>query len=233
MIKQLMVFLLAGMSSVAGFALPAAFNASYSVSKSGLTLGEMRVSLSYTNNHYAYHKSTRATGLAAWLSGDKMIENADGKVHGNSIFPESYLFHHTSKRKDRKDQLQFVNPRLAKGSYKGRAYSIQVPGGTLDRAALELALARDLAAQKKSLTYSIVERGKLKTYHLTRQGVEKINIGGKNYHAEKIMVARKGAARKTILWLAKELDYMPVKINHIEKGDAIVSNLKWFKFTGK
>ncbi len=228
-IKSLLLFLLLGGIASPVFALPGAFNANYSVSKSGLTLGEMRVSLTYGQNTYAYHKATKATGLASWLSGDRVIENVEGKINRDVLRPGSYIFHHTSKRKNRKDQLQFVTPRLVKGEYKKQAYQIQVPQGTLDRATLELVLARDLAHHKKNMVYSVVERGKLKTYRFAHQGTEKIPVGDKEYQAEKLMVVREGTVRKTTFWLAPELGYMPVKINHIEKGDAIVTHLKWFQ----
>ena len=107
---------------------------------------------------------------------------------------------------------------------------MQVPHGTIDRATLELALARDVLAKKKSLVYSIVEKGKLKNYRLHRQGTEKIIVANKEYTVEKIEVIRKDAERKTTFWLAKALDYMPVKIDHVEKGDSIVTTLKWIKF---
>lgn len=229
-IKLILLSLVLNLVSMEAFALPAAFNATYSVSKSGLTLGEMKSSLSYSGTTYKYHKKSTATGLASWLSGDKVSENADGKFNGNYLQSVNYLYHHTSKRKNRKDQLKFVSPRNVKGVYKGNAYNLQVPNGSIDRATLELALARDLAANKKVLKYSVVERGHRKDYLLQRQGSEKLTIKGKQYTAEKLMVVRKGTNRKTTFWLAKELDYMPVKINHIEKGDAIVTELKSFKF---
>ncbi len=230
-IKQIQLFLLLSVMSVGALALPAAFNASYSVSKSGLTLGEMKTSLVYKGDTYKYYKTSTSTGLVSWLSGDKITENAEGKFKGNYLRSTHYLYHHTSKRKNRKDQLKFLTPREVKGSYKGEAYSLKVPHHSLDRATLELALARDLAAKKKSLKYTVVERGHHKEYHLHRQGTEKLTIGGKEYITEKLIVVRKGSERKTVFWLAKELDYMPIKIDHFEKGDAIVTKLKWFKFT--
>ena len=232
-IKQIQLFIVLMLISIGAFALPAAFNASYTVSKSGLTLGEMRMSLIYKNNTYAYHKSTKATGLASWLSGDKMVENSEGKVDGNYIQSTSYLFHHTSKRKNRKDQFKFTAPNKVKGQYNDQAYDVQVPHGTMDRATLELALARDLALKKKVLNYSVTEKGKVKSYHLKRLGQEKVTVRGKEYMAEKLMVARKGTTRKTTFWLVKEFDYMPAKIDHIEKGSSIVTKLKWFKFLDK
>ena len=46
----LLMFLLTGAANAA----PAAFQASYSVIKSGLSLGEMKASLIYSGNQYTY-----------------------------------------------------------------------------------------------------------------------------------------------------------------------------------
>ena len=230
---QWFILLLLSMISINTMALPSAFTAAYSVSKSGLTLGEMKTSLRYNGNAYQYNKTSKSSGLVSWLSGDKIVENAEGIFNNNYLQSRSYLYHHTSKRKDKKDQLKFISPETVKGEYKGEAYHLKVAKGSIDRATLELALARDLAQGKKDLSYTVVERGEQKVYHLRRQGVEMLKINGKKYVTEKLTVVRDNSNRKTTFWLAKALDYMPVKIDHIEKGDAIVTQLKWFKFLTK
>ncbi len=211
-------------------ALPRAFQANYTVSKGALKIGIMHSSLIYNGDAYSYKKSSKATGLASFLSGDRITENAGGKFKGNFMQSSSYLYHHKSKRKDRKDSFKFPSPTLVKGTYK-EPYSLTVTRGTMDRATMELALARDMAAKKKDLKYSVVEKGKQKEYKLRRLGIETITISGKKYTCEKIIVDRKDSDRKTISWLAKELEYMPVQIEHIEKGTSIMTRLKSFHFT--
>lgn len=222
--KNIMVFLVLIFVSLNTMALPRAFEARYSVAKGEFNIGNMNMSLQYINNTYHYKKSTKAKGLAALLSGDRIIEHVEGSFKGNFIQSKHYLYHHKSKRKDKKDEFTFVNLRLVKGRYK-ESYETIVPAGTIDRATMELVLARDLAANKKILHYSVVEKGKHKTYQLQRLGRETISIGGRSYICEKVMVARKDSKRKTISWLALELDYMPAQIEHIEKGSSIMTRL--------
>lgn len=210
-------------------ALPRAFQANYVVSKGGLSIGNMHMSLEYKGNTYHYKKFSKAKGLAAMLSGDRITENVNGTFKGDFMQASRYFYHHQSKRKNKKDDFTFVNPRLVKGLYQQR-YETAVPAGTIDRATMELSIARDLAANKKTLKYSVIEKGKHKTYKLQRLGNETITVAGQRYTCEKVMVTREGKDRKTISWLAKELDYMPAQIQHIEKGSAIMTRLTSLTF---
>ena len=222
--NKVIVFLLFTLMSLNAIALPRAFQASYVVEKGRLTIGEMKISLVYSGSAYSYKKSSKAKGLVRILSGDRITENAEGSFKGNFMQSSRYLYHHKSKRKDKKDAFIFVNPRLVKGTYK-EAYETAVPAGTIDRATMELLLARDLMAKKKELNYSVVEKGKHKVYKLRRLGSETIKVAGRDYVCEKVMVERKNSNRKTISWLAKDLDYMPAQIQHIEKGSSIMTRL--------
>lgn len=214
--------------STVSFALPTAFTANYDVKKSGMTLGNMQISLTYKDNQYHYHKKSKTTGLASLLSGDVIIENVDGIFNRDYLQPRSYLYHHKSKRKDRKTQLTFLSPTKVSGTHNNDNFSLDVPATSIDRATLELALARDLLKKKSSFTYDIIEKNKQKRYDLQVLGEEVLTLHDKKYHCKKMMVQRNDKNRETIFWLARETDYMPVKINHKEKGDSIVSTLKTF-----
>lgn len=210
-------------------ALPKAFQANYTVSKGSLSLGNLHASLKYTANNYHYHKYTKSTGLAAMLTGIKITENADGIFSGENMTPQNYLFNQSRKKKSRIDKAIFTNGQVA-GSYKNKPYSLSVSPGTQDRASLELVLARDLAKNKKDLNYTVVERGKLKNYKFQKLGYQKIKTSAGEFNAMKVKVVRdQSSKRETIFWLAKEVDFLPVKIRHTEKGNVITTIIKNYK----
>lgn len=214
--------------STVSYALPSAFTATYDVKKSGMTLGNMQTSLSYNGNQYHYHKKSKTTGLASLFSGDVIVENADGIFNGEYLQPRTYLYHHISKRKNRKTLATFLSPTKVSGTHKDQSFSLNVSATSIDRATLELALARDLLSKKTTFSYLVIEKDKQKRYDLNALGDEVLTINGISYHCKKMIVKRDDQSRKTIFWLAKETDFMPVKINHAEKGDSVVSTLKTF-----
>ena len=193
-----------------------------------MTLGNLHATLKYTGNTYHYNKFTKATGLAAMLTGIKITENTNGHFSGQNITPQNYLFNQSRRSKSRVDRIKFSD-KNAVGSYKNKPYNIAIKPGVQDRASLELVLARDLAQNKARLNYSVIERGKLKQYNFQKLGFEKIQTPAGTFNAMKVKVVRKGSKRETIFWMAKELGFLPVKIRHKEKNDVITTIIKNYK----
>ena len=220
----LLMFLLTGAANAA----PAAFQASYSVIKSGLSLGEMKASLIYSGNQYTYLKQTKANGLAALLSGDTLTERSQGEKQGHQLSSKNYLHHHKNRRKERRDQFNFSAPTQVQGNYKGTAYTLSVPNGTVDPALLELQIMDDMRASRP-LNYRVTEKGQLKDYRFRKMGKETLNLPAGTYDCEKIEMIRDNGTRTTTIWLARELNYLPVQIRHNEKGDVIETQLTNYK----
>lgn len=220
-----LILLSASLISQGLLAAPQAFQASYAVMKSGISLGDMNANLVYSNNQYTYLKQTKANGIAAFLSGDTLTERSSGVQRGAQLSTQQYLHHHKNKRKDRRDQFSFVTPTQVNGQYKNDGYSLTVPNGTIDPALLELRIMDDLKANRP-LNYSVTEKGKLKNYRFQRLGKETLSLPAGKYACEKIRVIRDNGKRTTTIWLAPELDFVPVQISHNDEGSVIETQLK-------
>ena len=209
-------------------ALPKAFQANYSVAKGSMNLGNLNASLKYSGNRYQYLKSTKATGIAAMLTGIKVTEQTDGQFSGQIIRPQNYLYNQSRRSKSRIDKIHFSG-KTAVGSYKDKRFNLPVHNGIQDRASLELVLARDIQLNKQTLNYQVVERGKLKEYNFQKLGTEQIKTPAGTFNALKVKVVRTGNERETIFWMAKEIDYIPVKIRHRENNDVITTVINNYK----
>ena len=209
-------------------ALPKAFQANYSVSKGSMKLGYLNSTLKYAGNRYAYHKYTKATGLAALITGIKITENSDGQISGETIKPISYLFNQSKRGGGKVDKIQFSGNR-AIGSYKNKPFNLAISPNTQDKASLELSLARDIAKNKARLSYSLISRGEKTQYSFQKLGNEVLKTNAGKFNTVKVKVVRLGNKRETIFWLAKELGYMPVKVRHREKNDVITTVINNYK----
>ena len=216
------------LSAQTAMALPSAFQATYAVAKGSLKLGNLNTTLKYSGNRYSYHKYTKATGLAAMLTGIKITENSDGHISGQSIIPTNYLYNRAKRSKSKIDKVQFANNR-ATGSYRGKAFNIATAGGIQDKVSMELSLARDLSLNKPRLSYAVVSKGEKKPYNFQKLGSEVLKTQAGTFNTIKIKVIRSGTKRETTFWMAKEMDYMPVKILHREKNDVITTILRSYK----
>jgi hypothetical protein len=210
-------------------ALPKAFHASYSVEKSGLALGTMQSSLKYKGKHYSYHKMTKATGLAALLSGDVLLENSDGDIKSGHLISKRYLRHHKSKKKNKKDQFYFKNRNTVKGLYNTKSYSLTVPPKTIDPTLLELHLMQNFSENRRQRHYNVVDRGQLKQYTFQNLGIVTLKLTQQTYVCEKVRISRKNSNTQTTLWLAKKLNYFPVRIQHNDDGDILEAKLTSYR----
>lgn len=201
-----------------------AFQATYSVANSGLTVGETNSSLSYNGTNYTFQKTTKANGVAALISGDSLIERSMGLKQDDKLQTQQYLYQHKSRRKAKLDQYQFISDTEIQGKLDQTAYTLKVPKGTIDPALIELLLMEDVAANRP-LNYSITERGKLKTYQFQRLGKETITTPLGKYTCEKVQMTRDNGERQTTLWLAPELAYLAAQIQHNEKGNITQAQL--------
>ena len=207
------------------YGMPKALNANYTVYKGSMNLGDMNLSLRYAGNQFHYYKDTTARGFVALLTKAKITEKVDGSFRGNHLTPVKYYFQQSTRQKTRIEKTHFASNQ-ARGSYKDKKFNLKLPSGTLDRASLEIALANDIKSNRPQLTYNVMERGVLKKYVFARQGQEKLTTPDGIFLTTKVKVVRAGKKRSTLFWLAKELDYMPVKIVHREKDDVITTIIK-------
>lgn len=214
--------------SSTAIALPSAMSAVFDVARNGSSVGYLQSSLAYLGQTYEYTKITQSTGLAKLLTKASISEKAVGKYSGERLVPVSYLFDQKTRKKQVKDQARFAGNR-ASGMYKGNAYSLQTPANVLDRASLEIAVARDLNRNSPRLQYNVMERGKIKQYVFARVGTERLTTNAGTFNTVKVQVKRQDRSRTTTYWMAKELAYLPVKMLHEEGDDVISSILREFR----
>lgn len=205
-------------------AAPDAFNATYSVSAKGLTLGNMNVSLTYNGNHYTYQKLTKANGLAAILSGDTLTERSEGVKKNGQLVPKTYIMRHQSKRKNRSDHVTFTSSATASENYDGKQEQFNTPAGTIDPAVLELRLMEDLPTNNP-LRYNTLNKGKVRDYQFRNMGNETLQTGAGTFECIKIQQSSDSGEHQTTVWLAPSLNYGIVQIRHKDDDETIEARL--------
>lgn len=108
----------------------------------------------------------------------------------------------------------------------GESLSMAITPLTVDRLTLQLQLRHDLRNGKQSVSYDIADGGKLKEYTFAQQGKEFIDT--KLGKLEVIKVSRTDNltdTKHTFFWFAPAYDYLLVKMEHLEKGDAYILDI--------
>ncbi len=209
---------------------PRPFEAVYKLSAKGFTIGEGRVTLAVDGDGYAYRRTVEPRGLVALFRDDRMEESSAGRLVDGRPRPARYHFLHDKKGEedDREERMRF-DAGVATGRYKDKRYRLELPAPqTQDRLSQELLLMAAAAAGERSLDVPVVERGKLKTYRFRFDGKATVKVPAGTFETLRMRVDRRESDRRTRLWLAPALGYIPVKITHQEPGDdfTVVSRLK-------
>ncbi len=198
---------------------PERFTATFDVEAYGATVGETRWKLEReSGTRLRFESQTRPVGLASlMLDGERREHSVFTLDESNRPRPLQYRFERSGARAQQA-AIDFDWKALkATSRYRDRTVELPLAPGTLDALVYVLALMQDLAADRPDIRLQLAERGKIKTYVVTREGSERIETG--LGALDTVRVARSGDdGRKTTVWAAPSLGYLPARIEHDDRG---------------
>ena len=207
---------------------PDDFSARYILEKYGSTMGEMTLSLARQDNKLIYQSHSRPRGLAALFSDEEIDEISELQVDETSVRLSQYQY----RRKDKPSKNQQFSlsdtlsdeKTLVTGRYGNNRFELQAPQPLWDRLSLQLALIMDVAAtsnKQKNYQYTLIDKAELEAVEFKFLSEETLNIGNNPYKTLKF--SRHHGNRATFIWLAAELDYLPVKVAQYRKDELKLS----------
>ena len=205
------------------------FTANYEVVKFDLRLGDIKVKLEPHENQFIYSKQSKTRGLAALFRDEKVMEKSILQPSEAGLRVLGYNYRLARGDNIREDSFRFDSPEKVNGVYKNHPFSLTVPPGTLDRSSIELALMQDAGPDKHRLSYSVVEKNRLKTFDFQFKGEQTIDTPAGKFQCYDYKVIRSSGKRSTTLCLAPALDNLPIKITHNEKGTEFYMLLKSYQ----
>ena len=200
------------------------FSANYAVKLNGLQAGELKRRLSTDlNGIRTFNSVTQAKGIFAFFKPDLVEETSTWQSHDDAIRPSTYLYQRTGGKKDKYLSLNFDwQKNQVHIDDHQQPWTLDIEENTLDKLVYQLSLMSDLAENKTQFSYRIADGGKLKTYDIDILETEKITTPLGKIEAIKLIRHRaKSKGRQTILWCAPALDYLPIKLEHTEKGGSV------------
>lgn len=203
------------------------FKAEYSTLRNGKPLGRTTIELrENTNGTWTLRSATTGTqGMASMLGLDVVEESI---IRWRDDRPETitYDYRQEAALKQRKRHAEFDwqanEVHMIDGDSDAR-YALSP--AAIDRNALTLALAADLAANRSSFEYKVVAKKELEDVRYAACGKANITVPAGNYETN--CVERKREKRTSTSWFAGSLGWIPVQIEQIEKkGDTITLKLE-------
>ncbi len=200
------------------------FSALYKVDINGLPAGELKRSLTTVQSgERVFRSEMQAKGIFALFKPDRVTESSRFTQHNGRIIPLRYLYQRTGGKKEKMLSLDFDwEKKQIHIDDKIHPWSLPIQDKILDKLVYQLALMSDLANGQSPFDYHIADGGKIKHYLITPLGEEVITTPlGKIKTVKLTRQRKKKSQRKTTLWCAPQLHFLPVKLEHVEKGGAV------------
>lgn len=156
-----------------------------------------------------------ASMLVASLNKTSWLSLVNGDIR-----PHQYRYARKGMGKSKKIKQNFDwDTQQATGSDRGTPISLTLIQGVQDKSSYQLALQRDIAEGKTSMSYQVLDGDDLDTYDFRVLGEESVETVVGSVDAIKVERVRDPTQSKrvTILWFAKDWDFLLVRLQQVER----------------
>ena len=141
-------------------------------------------------------------------------------LYNDDVQPNKYRFSRKGMGKSKKIKQDFDwSNNRATGSDRGRPINVTLIQGVQDKSSYQLALQRDIAEGKTSMSYQVMDGDELDTYDFRVLGEERVETMVGTVDAIKVERVRDPTQSKriTVLWFAKDWDFLLVRLQQVER----------------
>lgn len=195
---------------------------SYDIEWSGIALGVAQISLTGADGCWRYESQTRPMALVRWTYGAPR-ETSTFCVEDGRIRARHFEYVNDKREKDNFTLDFDWDKRQVKTIKGGNVQMRELPGEAYDRFLLQQAVRQwvmrnDKDEKPEPVEFTMVDDDRMKTYRLAITGREKVKTAAGSF--DTIRVERIDNPEKSSrFWVAPARAYVPVKIEHLEKGE--------------
>ena len=193
------------------------FEARYKIYKGPITVGSIERSFELDKEgHYVFRSKMQSSGFVKFLSGTKLEETSRGKLLGNRIISESYLRETDQKEKNYTLSFDEKNTVVRRTDLKS-GYEEKMLSNIYDKLNYQAQMMLDIENLSQGLVYKVATQKKIVEYTITFVGKKEISSPIGKFKT--VIVNRKdpNSSKQTTVYCASKLDWLPVKIKHIDK----------------
>ena len=147
-------------------------------------------------------------------------ETSTLRMESDAFLPLTYRFDRSGLGKSKQVELDFDwTEKQVLGNDRGEPVRFPLNRGLMDKSTYQLVLQHDVAAGKQSVSYQVIDGDEIETYDFRVLGEERVRTKAGLIDAIKVERVRDPtqSSRKTVLWFAKDWDYLLVRLHQVEK----------------
>lgn len=198
------------------------FAATYILKRGNLRIGTSTIALqTEVDGGYLYKSHSWPSRWLSWLLKDQLHESSRGHMMPAGIRPDKYHYLRSGGSRDHEQNLSFDwDEKTVRNHVEGSPWKMDVPAGTLDKLASQLGVMLALQQHKKDVTFNIADDGELDEYRYQVVDHETLEVPAGTFATVKIAKLHGNSRRKTHVWCAPALNYLPIRIWQRETDDS-------------
>jgi len=206
------------------FAIPALaangtkINATYSISRAGQAIGEIKETLVIAKGQYRLESTTIPVGVLAVFVKETIKKVSSGAHDSAGFHPQQYSYRRSAKPKTNLDAQFDWGKKIATFSFDGRSESQPLPEQLQDLLSLGYQLRYWPKAQD-SLRLPVSNGKKITEYDLLRTGEETLTVPAGSFQTTRYTRERTADDDGITVWVSDKLA-TPIKITITEKKGA-------------
>ena len=199
------------------------FDAVYDVELRGMRVATLsRHFVLHADGQYEFESLLESEGLAALVKRVRERETSRGRWVNGVPRPDLYQYEKRAGAKNRSATLSFDwQVGTVAGQEGTKSWQARLPPDSTDKLGYQLRLMQDMAAERQ-LEYRVADDGRVKTQAWERIGTPQIRLGNKTFETVQVAYTGRGQ-RRTVLWCAPKLDFLPVRIEYQEKSGEVAT----------
>lgn len=180
--------------------------------------GRLNTELRATETGYVATHVVKPTGLSRMITNGRMQVSSEFTAAEDGVRPVTYHAVDTIGD-DPEAHITFDwQTNRAEGTVGQEEVVLQLDGLSHDAVSIQYELMHDLLNARPSASYVLFDVDKMRVANVRNVGKKTMRTKAGQYDVVGIEHQKEGSSRKTTLWCAPELDYLPVVIEQHRKG---------------
>jgi hypothetical protein len=196
------------------------YQANYGVFYKDQWVGNSEFSVTQNNARgtYTFESTSRFRGVLSVISPNPITEISEFTYDQGQIQPLLYSYDDGTWKGDGKYRVEFdwdnlvATTTLAYGTIKS-----DLTLGILDRGSMQVSLMLDMWASKREI-YTLIDESGVSVYEYLTDGEVVLETPLGTIVTRKLIQQKQGSSRRTIIWVAEELNYLPIRIEQQRNG---------------
>ncbi len=197
------------------------FSAEYSVRYASFKVGDSRFELKRGSSptDWIFESRADATGLARLFASGALVQTSWMKVDGTNVRPQRFSFNDGMQKSDEDISLDFdwAAGRVS-GTAKGKPVDAATTAGLQDPGSIQIATMLALLSGRQPGAIPMIDGAKIKVYDYILVRRERLDTPAGSFDTVVYTSQGRGSQRIATMWLAPELDFMPVQLEQHRKG---------------